>query len=92
MKKKGKNKETGIENLRIKSSQLFDIAACKCCDFEACCCDRDKRIPPERKLIADQRRERKMMIGAIDRKTTSAMKKKKYREDKERSIINLNIK
>ena len=42
LKKKGESKATGIEELKENSSILFDIAACKCSDFDACCCERDK--------------------------------------------------
>ena len=45
MKMKGENKEIATEELRVNSSKLFDIAACRCLDFSACCCMRDKRIP-----------------------------------------------
>jgi len=83
MKKKGENKETGIEELSVNSSNLFDIAACKCSDFDACCCERDKRIPiEERAFITDQRGARRMVIGNIDRKTTTRIKKRKEREYK----------
>lgn len=83
MKKKGKIKETGIKELRVNSSKLFDISACKCSDFDACCCEREKRIPTdEREFITDQRGARRMVIGTIDRKTTSRIRKRKEREYK----------
>jgi hypothetical protein len=83
MKKKGENKETGMKELKVNSSKLFDIAACKCSDFDACCCERDKRIPiEERAFITDQRGARRMVIGNIDRKTTTRIKKRKEREYK----------
>jgi len=86
MKKKGKNKETAIEELRSNSSNLFDIAACKCSDFSTCSCERDKKIPvEEREFIADQRGARKMVIGAVDRKITSRnlrRNERKYKRDK----------
>ncbi len=81
MKKKGQNKEKGTEELRLNISNLFDIAACICSDFDACCCERDKRIPTdEREFITDQRGTRRMMIRKIDRNAISRMKKRKERE------------
>ena len=83
MKKKGQSKETGIEELKLNSLKLFDIAFCKCSDFNACCCERDKRIPAEeREFITDQRGARRMVIGTIDRKSTSILRKRKERKDK----------
>lgn len=81
MKKKGVNKEKGIDQLRMNSQKLFDIAACKCSDFDVCCCERNKRVPNnEREFLSDQREARRMIIGAVDRKTTSRIKKRKERE------------
>jgi len=63
MKKKGEGKETGIDELRVNSSKLFDIAACKCSDYDACCSDRKTRTPAdEREFITDQRGARRMVI------------------------------
>ena len=47
MKKRGENKKAEIEDLRKNSSKLFDIAACKCSDFDACCCERNKKVPTD---------------------------------------------
>jgi hypothetical protein len=45
MKKKGQSKDASTEDLIINSKKLFDIAACKCSDFDTCYCERDKKNP-----------------------------------------------
>ncbi|KAI5694093.1 hypothetical protein M8J75_010588 [Diaphorina citri] len=51
------------------TKRLFDIAVCKCVDFSKCKCH--SKIPTqERGFLIDQRTERKMMIGSVDKVTT----------------------
>lgn len=63
------------------SNSLFEFCACKCVDFDNCSCPKDKKIPVlERNFILDQRNERKMFIGNIDKIETSKMIKKAQRK------------
>lgn len=62
-------------NNRVEA--LFDVSACKCKDFQLCKCDPAKKVPIlERKFLTDQRTVRKMAIGRVDIKVTSANKTK----------------
>lgn len=60
---------------------LFDICSCKCKDFQQCKCPRERKVPKEEQgFLMDQRSQRKMMIGGIDRVTTIKLKKKRSRK------------
>ena len=53
---------------------LFDIGYCKCAS--SCSCPTDKRVPKEeKKFLNDQRKNRNMFIGEVDRKNTARMVK-----------------
>ncbi|KAJ8928633.1 hypothetical protein NQ314_018777 [Rhamnusium bicolor] len=76
-----------IEEFKIKSKSLFDIAACKCISFEKCLCDKSKKMPiKERPFLLDQRSTRKMMIGNVDYKMSKQLqnrtKRKKNQEER----------
>jgi len=65
---------------------LFDICSCKCYDSGVrdrsfCSCPLPQKIPAiEWKFWLDQKRERKMYMGSIDKVTTSKLKKKEKRQ------------
>lgn len=63
------------------SNSLFEFCACKCVDFDNCSCTKDKKIPVlERNFIIDQRNERKMFLGNIDKIETSKIIKRSQRK------------
>lgn len=69
-----------------KSRQLFDIACCKCTDFEKCTCAKENKVPQaDRPFLTDQRGSRAMAICGLDKKTTEAIIKKVNRLIKDRS-------
>jgi hypothetical protein len=56
-----------LDDFKVHLNILFDIASCKCLNFEFCTCPREKKVPfLERNFLTDQRNDRKMFIGAID--------------------------
>lgn len=60
-----------IDTFRMKAKVLFDISTCTCKSFESCCCKKERKVPmKEREFLLDQRTERKMVIGSLDRKVT----------------------
>ena len=62
---------------------LFDICSCKCKQIQLCCCPREKKVPKEeQKFLLDQRQERKMRIGGIDRILSTKLQKKVTRASK----------
>ncbi|ESO04220.1 hypothetical protein HELRODRAFT_172570 [Helobdella robusta] len=63
------------------SKRLFDVASCKCVLFEACVCLKNKKVPVnERQFLIDQRNERKMAIGGIDKQETVRLRKRQARQ------------
>jgi hypothetical protein len=63
------------------NSQLFDISACKCLDFQTCKCPLDRKVPTaERLFLSDQRSARNMMIGGVDLKTTTTIMRREKRK------------
>lgn len=93
------NKYKGVKKLRSETKKqlfykdsvkkLFDIATCKCISREVCKCA--TKIPAaEDKFLKDQRNDRKMYIGSIDKMMTesirhSAIRKRKYEEFQKRT-------
>lgn len=84
-----------LDDFKRRSKTLFDIAACKCTSFENCFCAQDRKVPiKERHFLIDQRGDRKMMIGSLDRKTTKQnesnmlrkLKRKLYQETQQTSL------
>ena len=52
-----------IDNFKIKCEKLFDIACCKCKNFESCECPVTKRVPLNvQKFLLDQRNGRECRI------------------------------
>lgn len=75
-----------VKEFRIQSQKLFDISYCKCPDFDACVCPREKKVPMlEQAFLQDQRSSRKMIIGRIDKKETKKIQTRLER--KQRSVI-----
>ncbi|GBP49054.1 hypothetical protein EVAR_81614_1 [Eumeta japonica] len=59
-----------------QSEILFDICSCKCKIISQCHCPREAKVPKEEHdFLIDQRGERKMRIGGIDRNRTKVYKK-----------------
>lgn len=64
-----------------QSEFLFDICSCKCKIISQCNCPREVKVPrEEHDFLMDQRGERKMIIGGIDRNRTKNLKKKLARK------------
>lgn len=74
------------------SRVLFDICSCKCKQIQLCCCPRENKVPKEeQQFLLDQRQERKMRIGGIDRILTNKLQKKVTRASKtKKSSLNIN--
>lgn len=83
--RKGSDKfDCNLAKFRKEAERLFDIAACKCVNFNTCTCIKEKKVPVvEQEFLSDQRSNRKMVIGNIDIATTSALRKKETRKSKE---------
>jgi hypothetical protein len=65
------------EEYEEKLAKLFDIAACKCTNFNDCYCSIEKKTPlMEQDFLRDQRSERKLVIGPIDVCTSKNLKRK----------------
>ena len=78
LKKSYARKESNAFKVKFKAfkvdiSQLFDIASCKCINM--CCeCPKERKVPlKEQDFLTDQKTDRKMIIGSIDKTTTSLM-------------------
>ena len=74
------------------SRVLFDICSCKCKQIQLCCCPREKNVPKEEQMfLLDQRQERKMQIGGIDRILSAKLQKKVTRASKtKKSSLHIN--
>ena len=72
--KSRRNVESYKEQLQIfidKSKDLFDFSSCKCYSFSTCSCPKQMKIPVlEQMFLTDQRNERKMIIGNVDKEAT----------------------
>ena len=65
-----------LQNFKRKTSKIFYIASCKCDPIENCVCPRYNKVPVEEvTFLKDQRCNRKMMIGPLDKNKTSRNKK-----------------
>ena len=64
-----RNNTEKFDRFRVDArSKLFDIAACKCRSFDACNCEKSRKIPAEEQLfLQDQRTMRTMYIGSVDK-------------------------
>ena len=77
LKKKGESKSNAFLASKQESLNLFDVAVCHCTNFNDCCCPRELKVPAlEREFLIDQRNNRKMIIGGLDKVTTSKLIKK----------------
>jgi hypothetical protein len=75
---------------RKSRSDLFDIAACKCQEFGACRCDKDRKVPvPEQSFLHDQRTVRLMVIAGVDVSTSKKMRKRLARKTKDATRLDL---
>lgn len=80
LKRKGEAKNTAFSLAWQESSNLFDIAECQCLEYNNCACPRDAKVPTlEREFLLDQRNERKMVIGCLDKETTNKLSNKSER-------------
>lgn len=62
---------------------LFDICSCKCTNLECCDCPKDQRVPKiEREFLIDQRTQRRMVIGTVDKPTTKLLEKRLERTER----------
>ncbi|CAG9794368.1 unnamed protein product [Diatraea saccharalis] len=62
-------------------NKLFDIATCKCISRELCKCV--TKVPAaEENFLKDQRNERKMYIGSVDKVTTQSLRRREIRKRK----------
>src|SRR6218665_4227397 len=61
---------------------MFDLSKRKCSDMVSNCkCAKEYTVPAnEREYLQDQRRQRKMIIGGIDQKETSKLKREAERQ------------
>lgn len=67
--------------------KLFGICACKCSESASCKCPLDRRVPLiERDFLNDQRNERKMVIGGVDKERTAANLRLITRKDKQNAF------
>jgi hypothetical protein len=83
LKKKGESKLASIFTSKEEGRYLLDIASCHCVNLNDCCCPRDSKVPViEREFLTDQRNQRKMIIGGLDKATTSRLIKKSERATK----------
>jgi len=76
-------KEEAFKN--AAQSTLFDICTCKRPDpQEECKCEKSRKVPvQEIKFLLDQRNNRKMVIGGVDVGTTSRLRKRQSREERQ---------
>lgn len=73
-----------VQKFAEKSKNLFDLAACKCSDFSNCSCERLKKVPVmEQGFLIDQRTQKKMFIGGVDKVSTQKLRKKLLRKQLE---------
>lgn len=76
-------KGDAIEKLRLKSTELFDICSCKCCDFSLCSCSIEYKVPKiEQAFLNDQRTGRIQFIGDVDKHETERIRKSHERKQK----------
>ncbi|CAH0554916.1 unnamed protein product [Brassicogethes aeneus] len=72
-----------LEEFRLRGKALFDISACKCPDITKCTCPKQKKVHiREQSFLIDQRTCRKMVIGGIDVRTTTQIRKTIKRNEK----------
>lgn len=73
--------ENNMQKFKEECKRLFDISACKCPSLKNCTCVAERKVPEEEKVfLIDQRSERQMVIGEIDRKITARREKSYFRK------------
>lgn len=73
-----------LKKFKQDATRLFDICSCKCLSSLACNCTKERKIPSiEWTFIKDQRSERKMVIGKVDKEETAKLEKKIERKSQE---------
>jgi hypothetical protein len=66
-----------VQTFQTELDQLFDICSCKCKHFANCNCEKSKKVPIyEREFVHDQRNDRNMVIGKIDKERTDKLQRK----------------
>lgn len=71
---------------RSNEEELFDIATCRCVDYDKCKCIKEDKIPvEERKFLIDQKHERRIVIGGVDIKKHSSLTGKQNEEKDSRN-------
>lgn len=71
------------EVFQTNSNKLFDVSSCKCKEFLQCNCPKKTKVPKEEQsFLADQRTDRKMVIGNIDVSETKKLEKRNDRSKK----------
>ncbi|KAG8197762.1 hypothetical protein JTE90_006805 [Oedothorax gibbosus] len=80
-RKKNFNFQHKVQAFKKEAKALFDVAACKCNDFELCHCEESRKVPiKEQPFITDQRSAREMAIGSVDLRTTQQLQKRASRK------------
>jgi hypothetical protein len=81
-RKESESYKKKLDDLKCMWEQtLFDIACCKCDNFESCCCSKERKVPVnERTFLTDQRSTRTLIIGPVDTTTSKQLKKKQERK------------
>ena len=66
-----------IQDFVNSSHALFDVCTCKCQDISKCTCEKNRKVPKnEEKFLLDQRSERLLVIGRVDKAETKHLQKK----------------
>lgn len=80
-RKKNVNFQHKVQAFKKEAKALFDVAACKCNDFELCHCEKSRKVHiREQPFITDQRSARVMAIGSVDLRTTQQLQKRASRK------------
>lgn len=75
---------------RSNEEELFDIATCRCVDYDKCKCIKEDKIPvEEREFLIDQRHERRMVIGGVDIRKTQQLKRKAERRERQQKYLSI---
>ena len=61
-----------IQDFVNSSHALFDVCTCKCQDISKCTCEKNRKVPKnEENFLLDQRSERLLVIGRVDKAETN---------------------
>src|ERR1700690_903023 len=75
--------------VKQESLTLCGIAACYCRDVSNCTCPRELKVPKlEREFLQDQKSERIVVFGSLDRGTTCKLEKASERASKRHKYYN----